>query len=279
MEQNKMGMESLYIPKEIMKHIQNGELTLQEGIILSIIDFLDSRGECFASNEFLGKSINVSIDRAKRIVSSLYNKKYIDRKVIYKNGTMEVDKRILKPTIKTTKVEISKEHIPSVENNLGVGVNTPLGGGESNHIEKRIEKRSNNSTTSTVSFTDLINSYTKNNELAEALEGFIDMRNEMTKSDDKNKLLTVGAFKTILKKLNEYGKNDNDKINILDDAIVNCSLMIQPIDKIYEIQEYSLNKIKKASTWNVETRANTQKVILHNDFPTKDSYGRKMEIL
>lgn len=106
MEQNKINVENLYIPKEIMKHIQNGGLTLQEGIVLSVIDFLDSRGECSASNEFLGKLINVGKDRAKRIVSSLYNKKYIDRKVIYKNGTMEVNKRILKPTIKTTeKVE------------------------------------------------------------------------------------------------------------------------------------------------------------------------------
>lgn len=139
MEENKIGIESIYISKEVMKLIQSGELTLQEGFVLSIIDFLNTKGECFASNEFLGKSISVSSDRAKKIVSSLYNKKYIDRKIIYKSGTKEVDKRILKPNIK-----ININNIPGVENNLGVGVKTTPPGGKNNHIDKSIDKSINN---------------------------------------------------------------------------------------------------------------------------------------
>lgn len=141
MKEDKIGMESLYIPKEIMKLLQNRELSPQEAIILSIIDFLDSKGECYASNEFFGKSIGVSTDRARKIITSLYNKKYINRKVIYKNGTMEVDKRILKANIKTTKVELNNP--PMVENSQGVRVNITRGTGKKDHIEKSVVESSN----------------------------------------------------------------------------------------------------------------------------------------
>ena len=141
MEQDKIGMESLYIPKEIMKLLQNKELSLQEAFTLSIIDFLDSRGECFASNEFFGKSLGVSTERARKIISSLYDKKYINRKVIYKNGTTEVDKRILKVNIKTTKAELN--NTPMVKNDQGVWSFLTRGTVENDHIEKSVVESSN----------------------------------------------------------------------------------------------------------------------------------------
>ena len=34
MTENKIGIESLYIPKEVMALLQNGEITIQESFVL-----------------------------------------------------------------------------------------------------------------------------------------------------------------------------------------------------------------------------------------------------
>ncbi len=210
MEQDKIGMESLYIPKEIMKLLQNKELSLQEAFTLSIIDFLDSRGECFASNEFFGKSLGVSTERARKIISSLYDKKYINRKVIYKNGTTEVDKRILKVNIKTTKAELN--NTPMVKNDQGVWSNITRGTVENDHIKKSREKSNiiytcNLHYTSTdYNFSNLINDFTKNPHVVRALEKYIDMRNELSK-EKKERYITERGFKLTLANI-EHDKDD-----------------------------------------------------------------------
>ena len=135
MAENKIGMESLYIPKEVMTLLQSGEITPQESLVLSIIDFLDSKGECFASNDFIAKSIGLSIERTRKIITNLEKKKYIDRTVVYKPGTNEVDKRILKIKFKTTKIDI-----PMVKNDQGVRSKITRGTVKNDHIEKSIEK-------------------------------------------------------------------------------------------------------------------------------------------
>ena len=125
----------MYIPKEVMALLQNEEITIQESFVLSIIDFLDSKGECFASNDFIAKSIGLKKRRVIEIITNLEGKGYINRTVVYKTGTKEVDKRILKTEIKTTKVEI-----PSAEKCMGVVQKSAPPSAEKCHIEESIEK-------------------------------------------------------------------------------------------------------------------------------------------
>lgn len=63
---------------------------------------------------------------------------------------------------------------------------------------------------------ELINNYTKNSELIEALKDFLKMRKAVKKP------LTDRALKVILKKLDELAQGDEEKITILEQSIVNC---------------------------------------------------------
>ena len=186
MTENKIGIESLYIPKEVMALLQNGEITIQESFVLSIIDFLDSKGECFASNDFIAKSIGLKKRRVIEIITNLEGKGYINRTVVYKTGTKEVDKRILKTEIKTTKVEI-----PSAKKCTGVVQKSAPPSAEKCYIEESIEKSNNiiynnlHYKSEDYVFSDIINTYTENPYLVRALEKYIDMRNELYKKDGK----------------------------------------------------------------------------------------------
>ena len=65
-------------------------------------------------------------------------------------------------------------------------------------------------------YNDLINAYTQNDNLAEAINDFIKMRKQIKKP------LTERALKNVLSKLGKIGSDDLEKIEILDNSINNC---------------------------------------------------------
>lgn len=219
MTENKIGIESLYIPKEVMALLQNEEITIQESFVLSIIDFLDSKGECFASNDFIAKSIGLKKRRVIEIITNLEGKGYINRTVVYKTGTKEVDKRILKTEIKTTKVEI-----PSAKKCTGVVQKSAPPSAEKCDIEKSREKSNNiiynnlHYKSEDYVFSDMINTYTENPYLVRALEKYIDMRNELYKKDGKK--FTERSFK---KNLSYLGKFEDENIKRIYKTIIKNS--------------------------------------------------------
>ena len=86
------GFKGIWIPKEIWL---SKELTIQEKVMLAEIDSLDNGEGCFATNEYFADFMGLSKDRARKIISSLKDKGYVDVMLIYKEGTKEVDKRII----------------------------------------------------------------------------------------------------------------------------------------------------------------------------------------
>src|SRR5699024_10570955 len=62
----------------------------------------------------------------------------------------------------------------------------------------------------------IINAYTENNSLVEAIKDFIKMRKTIKKP------ITDRGLKMILNKLDQYGDNDLEKIEILENSIMNC---------------------------------------------------------
>ena len=86
------GFKGIWIPKEIWL---SKELTIQEKVMLAEIDSLDNGEGCFATNEYFADFMGLSKDRARKIISSLKDKGYIDVTLIYKEGSKEVDKRII----------------------------------------------------------------------------------------------------------------------------------------------------------------------------------------
>ena len=94
MAEQKRAVKGVWIPIEIW---ENENLSIQEKVILAEIDSFCSRYEsCYASNEHFAKFIGVSSRRVRDILKSLEDKHLIERKVIYKKGTKEIEKRFLR---------------------------------------------------------------------------------------------------------------------------------------------------------------------------------------
>ena len=133
--------------------------------------------------------------------------------------------------------------------------------------ENKKEKLKSSTSTEFYSFAELINRYTDNDELVEALEGFISMRELMYEECNYSKL-TTRAFNNILKKLDKYADNDEEKIFILDDAIMYNSIDIQPLEKIKEIKKAPTG----AGTQNKNNNVNSS--ICNN----RGTYSRAVEV-
>lgn len=84
--------KGVWIPKEIWL---DKNLSWTEKLILVEIDSLSELNQCFASNEHFSEFIGVSKDRVTKIVASLKSKGYVETYLIYKQGTKEVEKRII----------------------------------------------------------------------------------------------------------------------------------------------------------------------------------------
>ena len=84
----------IWIPRHIWL---SKDLSTNEKILLAEIDSLGGSSDgCFASNQYFANFFDLSKDRISRLVSGLKNKGYITVELIYKEGTCEVDKRIIK---------------------------------------------------------------------------------------------------------------------------------------------------------------------------------------
>jgi len=92
----------------------------------------NDRGYCWAGNEYFANLYGVSLKTVTAWVSELVARGYLDRKIIFKSGTKEVDVRILKLPVNIP--------YPSPENNgylpLKKGVPSPEKNGEGVEEEK-----------------------------------------------------------------------------------------------------------------------------------------------
>jgi DNA-binding MarR family transcriptional regulator len=94
MAEQQRAFKGVWIPVEIWL---NENLSLQEKAVLAEIDSFCSRYEsCYASNEHFAKFIQVGERRIQKILKSLESKGLIEREIIYKNGTKEIEKRFLR---------------------------------------------------------------------------------------------------------------------------------------------------------------------------------------
>ncbi len=90
------NFKGIWIPKEIWL---SEELTLQEKVFLVEIDSLDNEEGCFAGNQYFSDFFGVSKVRVSEVINSLVKKGYITSKIIYKEGTKQILKRVLKVSL------------------------------------------------------------------------------------------------------------------------------------------------------------------------------------
>lgn len=91
MERN---FDGIWIPKSVW---ESKDLGWIEKLVLVEIDRLDKCVGCYASNQYFSDFFNLSKRRIIEIITSLIDKGYVEREIIYKTGTKEVEKRILRP--------------------------------------------------------------------------------------------------------------------------------------------------------------------------------------
>ena len=85
--------KGIWIPKDIWL---TKNLTLQEKVFLAEIDSLDNEDGCFASNQHFSDLFGLSKTRVSLVIKSLIEKEAIESRIIYKEGTKQILKRVLK---------------------------------------------------------------------------------------------------------------------------------------------------------------------------------------
>lgn len=89
----KRKCQGIWIPIEIW---ENEKLTIQEKVLLTEIQSFDHGEGCWASNNHFSKFLNLTKDRAGRLVSSLVQKGFVISRCVYAEGSKQIVRRYLK---------------------------------------------------------------------------------------------------------------------------------------------------------------------------------------
>jgi len=95
-EKNNRAFKGIWIPKDIWLA---QDLGWTEKMVLVEIDSLNGEQGCFASNEYLASFFSLSKGRISKVISALREKGYITVEIKYKEGTKEIERRIIRTTI------------------------------------------------------------------------------------------------------------------------------------------------------------------------------------
>ena len=134
----------------------------------------------------------------KETIKGVGNRYYIEE--VGENKTTEKISSVENPTGGVWKTQLEVCEKP---NTINTKTNTKI-----NTNNKKEKEKTN--------IDKIINAYTENNSLVEAIKDFIKMRKTIKKP------ITDRGLKMILNKLDQYGNDDLEKIEILENSIVNC---------------------------------------------------------
>ena len=94
-QQYNNDFKGLWIPNPIFLDYH---LSDKEKLILCLILYKSKfKGYCSLGNKYLSNIFHISETQCSKLISSLYNKKYIDVKLMYEIDSKEVKARIIKP--------------------------------------------------------------------------------------------------------------------------------------------------------------------------------------
>lgn len=188
--------KGVWIPKEIWL---DDRLTALDKVIFVEIDSLDD-GEtgCYASNQYLAEFCQCSVTKVSNAIAKLTELGYIE------TASFDGRKRILKSRL-TKNVRQTNEKFKADEQKVKGSLNNNIANNKVDYIDKEKPK-----TVGT-----LINGYTDNEDLQKALMDFAKMRKTIKKP------LTQRAMELLFDKLDKLATDDNTKIEILNQSIMN----------------------------------------------------------
>ena len=220
-------------------------------LLLVLMTYENKEGFAYPSQPRLIEETGLSKNTLLKCLNELEEKGYIKRvKEKGENNKYYINSSIKIDTSTSIKINTS-EDITSIKNNTrgSIKIDTLEVLNTSNKKEKE-NKKSN--------MDKIIEAYTKNDLLVEAIRDFIKMRSTIKKP------LTDRALKGILNKLDTFATNDLDKVEILENSIMNCW------QGVFEL------KNKKVPT-KVDTKNNN--LVNPSICNSKGKYTRKVEML
>lgn len=201
--------KGIWIPKEIWL---NDDLTLQEKVFLVEIDSLDNEEGCFATNKYFSEFFKISTTRVSLVINSLIDKGYLSSTIIYKEGTKQILKRVLKICYRGYLTNVKEGYLTNVKDPIQQKLkdnntinNTNINNTINNNKKKKKETE----------YDLIINQYTDNLELKDTIYEFIKMRKSIKAP------ITSNGLKLILNKTNKMTSSDKVKIEILEQSIMN----------------------------------------------------------
>ena len=184
--------------------LRSGDLKANTKILLLILLSYENKEEGFAypSHSRLIKETGLSKVTFLKCLDELEEKGYIKR-VKAKGGN---NKYYINDNIKNSSTKNSTSEKDSSTKN---DTTTSTKNSTLQLLNKNNKKEKTN-------LDKIIEAYTKNDLLVEAIKDFIKMRKTIKKP------VTDRGLKGILNKLDKYGKDDLEKIEILENSIMNC---------------------------------------------------------
>lgn len=249
--------------------IHGRDKLVYEAIYENIKDFTAMR--CKYTYRQIGEDIRrefgieYNVKAIKKSIDLLKDKGYIVQTVVGKKGVpsefevvkideikgQQIDNKLTtNRQQKNVEISVSSEDKETDKQQIDNTLGTPI-----KEREKEKEKINKKET----SLDKMISAYTENNDLVEAIRDFMKMRKSIKKP------LTDRALKTILNKLDKFGRNDFEKILILENSIEHCW------QSVFELKEN-----KKAPTAIGTEKNNKSYSSICNNVK---NYTRKMEVL
>ena len=199
-----------YTPSITNELIRDKRLKANTKILLLVLmTYENKEGFAYPSQPRLIEETGLSKNTLLKCLNELEEKGYIKRiKEKGENNKYYINSSIKIDTSTSIKINTS-EDITSIKNDTrgSIKIDTLEVLNTSNKKEKE-NKKSN--------IDKIIEAYTKNDLLVEAIRDFIKMRSTIKKP------LTDRGLKGILNKLDTFATNDLDKVEILEQSIMNC---------------------------------------------------------
>ena len=198
-----------YTPSITNELIRDKSLKANTKILLLVLmTYENKEGFAYPSQPRLIEETGLSKNTLLKCLNELEEKGYIKRvKEKGENNKYYINSSIKIDTSTSIKINTS-EDVTSIKNDTrgSIKIDTLEVLNTSNKKEK--EKKTN--------IDKIIEAYTKNDLLVEAIRDFIKMRSTIKKP------LTDRALKTLLNKLDNIANDDLEKVEILENSIVNC---------------------------------------------------------
>lgn len=201
----------------------------------------NERGYCWASNDYFAELYKTSNRTISRWIQQLITNGYITSEMIYREGTKEVEKRYIYLGGDKNVTTYGQKCHEGIDKN----VTTP--------IDKNVQDNNTviNNTVNIykkekeTSLDLIIKEYTTDEKLVETLKDFIKMRKSIKSP------LTDRALKGILKKLDELETNNDKKIGILEQSIINSWKSVFPLK---EQNKFSTNSSVNKNNNNIQPK-------------------------